>query len=343
MPVDLRTVMQMERQLTKAASTPAGVTNLPVHFSTAERLPLFDRLFIYQRERFPLLAHAPLIFAFSFSAVSYSSLLRGQGVLPDFLAVAVAFLSSLIFFLQLRIADEFKDYEEDSRYRPYRPVPRGVVKLRELGIIGLLGAILQVSLAIWLKPALVILLLAAWAYLALMSVEFFARDWLKARPFTYLWTHMLIMPLVDLYATSCDWLVKGENQPRGLVWFLAASFSNGVVIEIGRKIRAPHDEEAGVQTYTALWGRRRAVASWIVALAVTALFALLAAREINYLLPVYIILESLFIVASIVSLRFIIRPASLPAKAFEMLSAIWTLAMYLILGAAPLFRNQHGI
>ena len=34
--------------------------------------------------------------------------------------------------LQLRLADEFKDFEEDSRYRPYRPVPRGLVSLRDL-------------------------------------------------------------------------------------------------------------------------------------------------------------------------------------------------------------------
>jgi 4-hydroxybenzoate polyprenyltransferase len=34
--------------------------------------------------------------------------------------------------------------------------------------------------------------------------------------------------------------------PAGLFWFLAASFCNGVVIEIGRKIRAPAQEEEGV-------------------------------------------------------------------------------------------------
>lgn len=335
--------MQMERQLTKTPNTPADVTNLPVLFSSAGGEGLFKRLFVYQKERFPVLAHAPLIFAFSFSAVSYSALLRGHAVLPDLIAVTVAFLSSFIFFLQLRIADEFKDYEEDSLYRPYRPVPRGLIKLRELGFIGLIGAILQISLAIWLKPALVVLLALAWLYLALMSFEFFARDWLKARPFTYMWTHMLIMPLVDLYATSCDWLVKGESQPRGLVWFLAASFSNGVVIEIGRKIRAPHDEEAGVQTYTAMWGRRRAVTAWLVALVVTASFALLAAREINCVLPVYIMLAALLIAASIISRQFIAHPVSPQAKAFEAVSGIWTLVMYLSLGAAPLFINQHGI
>lgn len=329
--------MQLERQL-KAAKSPADVTSLPVHFSFSKRL------LIYQKERFPLVAHAPLVFAFSFSAVSYSSLLRGQRVLPDFISIAAAFLSSLIFFAQLRIADEFKDQEEDRRYRPYRPVPRGLISLGELGLIGLAGAIIQMVIAVWLRPALAVLLLAAWFYLALMSVEFFARDWLKARPFTYLWTHMLILPVVDLYATSCDWLVSEESRPQGLLWFLAASFFNGIVIEIGRKIRAPRDEEEGVQTYTALWGRNRAVVAWLGAMVATALFALLAASRIDFTLPVCVALAALVIAASIVSLQFIARPVTERAKAFEAMSGAWTLVLYLSLGAGPLiFRNQQGI
>ena len=44
--------------------------------------------------------------------------------------------TSPVFFLQLRIADEFKDFAEDSRFRPYRPVPRGLVTLTELGWVG---------------------------------------------------------------------------------------------------------------------------------------------------------------------------------------------------------------
>ena len=128
-----------------------------------------NRWWSYQRERFPLFAHAPLVAAFSFSAISYSSLLRGEKSWPDPKAAIVAFITALLFFLQLRIADEFKDFEEDSRYRPYRPVPRGLVKLRELGFIGLLSALTQLVLALWLQPALAILLLLPWAYLALMS------------------------------------------------------------------------------------------------------------------------------------------------------------------------------
>ncbi len=218
-----------------------------------------NRWWIYQRERFPLLGHTPLVAAFSFSAVAYSSLLRGEAALPLLTTWLVAFLTSLAFFLQLRIADEFKDFDEDSRFRPYRPVPRGLVTLRELGGIGALLALVQLTLAIWLHQPLVIVLVGTWVYLALMSHEFFMRDWLKARPITYLWTHMLIMPLIDLYATACDWSVAyGEVSlaavPDGLYWFLIVSFCNGIVIEIGRKIRAPQDEEEGVETYSVLWG-----------------------------------------------------------------------------------------
>ena len=217
-----------------------------------------SRWWIYQRERFPLLTQGPVIAAFSFSAVSFSALLGHRAGPPPAGAVMVAFVTSFVFFLQLRIADEFKDADDDARYRPYRPVPRGLVRLPELAAVAVGGALLQLLLALWLDRKLVGLLIVVWLYLGLMSQEFFMSDWLKAHPFTYMWTHMLIIPLIDLYTSACDWLVKGAALPHGLHWFLAASYCNGMVVEIGRKIRAPEDEERGVETYTAVWGRSTA-------------------------------------------------------------------------------------
>src|SRR5690606_961135 len=69
------------------------------------------RWWIYQRERFPLLAHGPLIAAFSACAVSYSSLLRNSPT-PEAPMFLTAFVVCLLMFLQLRIADEFKDAED---------------------------------------------------------------------------------------------------------------------------------------------------------------------------------------------------------------------------------------
>ncbi|MGJ8657411.1 MAG: UbiA family prenyltransferase [Akkermansiaceae bacterium] len=287
------------------------------------------RWWTYQKERFPIFQHGLLVLAFSSSAVAYSSMLCG--VAPEWRSFLVAFVTVLIFFLQLRIADEFKDAEEDAKYRPYRAVPRGLVSLKELGIVFAVGMALQLGLTIWLDFRLLILLLVTWGYLALMSVEFFARDWLKSRHITYLWTHMLIMPLVDLFATACLWLPI-DASPHGLIYFLIASFFNGIVIEIGRKLRQPEKEQEGVPTYSKLWGLRKASWVWLGCVITTAAFAVIAAVQINFVVPVISILSPLLLWAAWTSYRH----SENSSKRFELIAGLWTLALYLSLGLIPL-------
>jgi 4-hydroxybenzoate polyprenyltransferase len=289
----------------------------------------FSKWWTYQKERFPVFAHGPLVAAFSASALAYSAALTKRWEISPWSWV-VAFVVCLLFFLQLRIADEFKDVEEDRKFRPYRPVPRGLVKLRELGALFAIGAIIQLALAWWHYPPLITVLVVAWVYLGLMSVEFFARDWLKARPITYMWTHMFIMPLVDLFATACQWMPAGGEPGPGLVWFLGASYANGLVIEIGRKIRRPEDEEAGVETYSVLWGRQRALIVWWACALVVVVFAVMAARAIGFGVPIAITLGAGWLV-----LLAAARPmwtASVSGKRIESLAGLWTLLLYLSLG-----------
>jgi 4-hydroxybenzoate polyprenyltransferase len=318
------------------------VTTRPTTTANQRPAPL-ARWWIYQRERFPVFAHGPLIAAFSSSAVAFSFLLRGGQGLPAAPSFLVAFCSSFLFFLQLRIADEFKDHEEDARYRPYRPVPRGLVSLNELRVLGLGAAAVQAALALWLQPALLFLLVVAWLYLALMSCEFFARDWLKARPFTYMWTHMLIMPLIDGYATACEWLPTNGAPPHGLEPFLLVSFFNGIVLEIGRKTRAPQDEETSVETYSALWGYSKAATAWLMALVVTALVAWWCAAQIHFEQVVAVVLGTLLFMAFLVGILFMRQPQKKVAQLIEVTSAIWTLLMYLFLGTIPLLLHLRNM
>jgi 4-hydroxybenzoate polyprenyltransferase len=294
------------------------------------------RWWVYQQERFPVLAHGLLIAAFSASAVSFSCLLHGGHQPPQAASYLVAFVSSFLLFLQLRIADEFKDFEEDSRYRPYRPVPRGLVTLRELAVIGLVAAVVQMGLALWLAPGLALLLALTWFYLALMTREFFVREWICARPITYLWTHMLILPLADFYATACDWFPAAAGPPAGLSWFIALSFFNGVALELGRKIRAPGDEEEGVRTYSYLWGRKTAALAWLATLAVTAACAILASAKISFIAPVATLLIVLLVGAAALVYRYLSEPVTRRAKMIEHFSGGWTLVLYLMLGVIPL-------
>ena len=102
------------------------------------------RWIVYQRERFPVLAHGALIAAFSIGAVCFSAQLRaardGAAFSVRAGSLVVAFVSCLLFFFQLRVADEFKDFDDDLRCRPYRPVPRGLVTLRELSVVAAAAA-----------------------------------------------------------------------------------------------------------------------------------------------------------------------------------------------------------
>jgi hypothetical protein len=299
-----------------------------------------NRWWTYQRERFPLVAHGPLIAAFSASAVSYSALLRG-GARPAAVSFVVAFTVSLGSFLLLRIADEFKDAEEDARFRPYRPVPRGLVKLRELAWLGAGVAAGQLVLAARIGWPVAGLLAVTWVYFGLMTREFFVRAWLKARPVAYLFSHMLIMPLVDWFATGCDWVHAGGRMPPGLGWFLAASFCNGIVIELGRKIRAPAQEEAGVETYSFLWGRPVAVAAWFAAMTATLACALGAAQRIAFTAPVATVLGTLLLGGGVLGAMFLRAAGAKSAKGIEVFSGVWTLALYLMLGVVPLSLNAR--
>jgi 4-hydroxybenzoate polyprenyltransferase len=320
---------------------------MPEPHSPSDRAPgtrpaLLHRWWVYQRERFPLLGHGLPVAAFSFSAVCFSRLLAGATEWPRRDATAVAFLTAFLFFLQLRIADEFKDFEDDARYRPYRPVPRGLITLRELARVWVCTAVLQLALALWLAPSLALLLASVWLYLVLMSKEFFAAAWLKRRAVVYTLSHMVIVPLIDFYATACDWWPAQGSPPPGLLWFVVVSYFNGLVIEIGRKIRAPADEEEGVTTYSAAWGPRTAVGVWLAVMTTTAICAVGALAVIDFAVPGAVGLGTLLAVAVVLAARFLHALAPRGGKRIELFSGLWTIGLYLGIGVIPLAWRVHG-
>ncbi|WP_199333529.1 UbiA family prenyltransferase [Oculatella sp. FACHB-28] len=312
-----------------------------------ERLQnILGRWWTYLQERFPLVKNGLLIACFSFSAVSYSALLRGpiegRTSLQTFGAACIAFLITFLFFLQLRIADEFKDYADDFRYRPYRAVPRGLVSLKELGIVGISSAFIQLGLILALSPFLAPLLLLVWGYLGLMTKEFFVPAWLKGHPVVYMLSHMVIMPLIALSATACDWLSAGVAPSQGVVWFSVVSYLIGLVLEIGRKIRAPKDEERGVETYSALWGRQNAVRAWLGAIWLTTLASLLAALYIRFAPLFTIVLLLLLTAAVFVAWRFWYHPVRQWATRIDLVSGVWALTIYLCLGIVPVLLREFA-
>jgi 4-hydroxybenzoate polyprenyltransferase len=295
-----------------------------------------NRWLVYARERFPLAQNGVLIAAFSASAIAFSALVRGAGHIPAWYLIAAGFASSFLMFALLRIADEFKDAADDARWRPYRPVPRGLVTLRQLAFAGAICMGLQLAIALAVNVRLVPELLLVWAWFALMSKEFFAREWLRAHPLVYIGSHMVIVPLIDWYVSSFDWLIAGVPAPPALAWFLAVTFVNGLVVEVGRKMRAPRDEEPGVETYTALWGRAGATAVWIGAIACNVVLATIAAAHVGFARVDLIVFGILALVAAACGVAFLRSRRAGGGRRIEQMSGAWTVGSYLFLGIVPL-------
>lgn len=300
------------------------------------QVSLFKRLLIYQKERFPLLVHIPLIAAFSFSVIGYSRACReveGFISIRDYLFCV---LTNICIFFMLRVADEHKDKDDDAMYRKYLPVPRGLISLKELRVIGWLLFGVSLTINVGMYPVLLPIYAFVMLYLTLMRYEFFIAAWLKKRQIWYIATHMMIIPLADVYASSYDWRLSGTVAPVGLLYFFGVSFLNGIILEVGRKLRVQETEEPGVLSYTRLWGIKGAGFIWMALLIMNFLLAFVAANEIDAPQGVLLSLSVLFMVALIPAVLFLLKPHKQLTKLIEIISLVWALGMYILLGITPL-------
>lgn len=298
-----------------------------------------NRWYRYQAERFPLLKTGLLVAIFCLSILLYSGMQTDGPALPGLLPVLGAMISTLLMFFQLRVADEIKDFDVDLQFRPERPVPRGLVTLRELGTLAFIAAGVQFAIAIAIDVGLVPVLAVVWTYMWLMRREFFVPGWLQRRPVVYMLSHMLIMPLIGLYVSAFDWRCLCNELPAGLGWPLAMSFFIGLVLEIGRKTKTVAGERAGVDTYSALWGATVSAGAWVACVLTAAVLYLVAvtyvADDLYGAVPALIALALAITAAA----PFLVRGAALAQRferTIEAASGFVTLSLYAGLGPLQL-------
>jgi 4-hydroxybenzoate polyprenyltransferase len=296
---------------------------------------LIARLIPYQRERFPVIGVGLTIAAFTFSSAAFSRLARGEAGFIPLSIFAAGTATALVCFFILRVLDEHKDADQDQRFRPELPVPRGLVTLRELRVIGGTAVAVVVVWNAIVAPVMLAPLAAIAVWATLMTHEFFVRDWLRRHAAAYLVTHMAIMPFIDFYTTGLDWWVAGRTPPDGLILFLAVTFFNGLVVEIGRKVRAPGDEREGVDTYTHAWGLRAAPIVWLVMLVASTLTAFAALGHVSASPALAIALAAVALVCVAPGVAFLASPETRWARRLELAGQLWPLATYLTLGLVP--------
>ena len=313
---------------------------------------------IYLNERFPLGKNSFFVLIFTLSGYIYTSLLYNSKIMYLFTngvkigifqyKIIALFIIVFMFFLQLRITDEFKDYEEDLKYRAYRPVQRGIISLKTLGKIGIATVIIQIMLAHVIDPEIIYFMIFVWIYMFLMAKEFFIKKWLTKRILIYALSHVVIMVFITLVIVEATQYIVPKNIfdvfilqryrhniDFALIPLFTLNYLNGIVLEIGRKTRRTDEEEHGVQTYSKLWGRKKAVIVLSLLFIIEYFFVILG---LAHTYEKYFFFGRLtLLVILIVSIYFMIKflKKDLSGKVVETVSGLWIIFSSMSLGLLP--------
>lgn len=277
--------------------------------------PLAARLWTFQSERAPL--YGVLIMAFATLGVVYNF---SDQPLRNYLA-AVAIVS--LYLIQIRTADEKKDFEHDNKYHPNRPVQRGVVSLAELAIINKISIIGQLALyASFLDARILLLGLLSQGYAFLTKKEFFVREWIRQHFFIYYFTHYIQLVIL-FYAMTTIMMPEGESY-----WAFVIFFMLGVIAtEIGRKMFAEEDDTID-DTYSAQLGHTgSAIALSTIASAIVAtIYYFISAHSGQYIALLAPGAAAVYVY--ITSYRYVRKPNRKQANAVEKsASALYVIAM----------------
>ena len=315
---------------------------------------------IYLNERFPLGKNSFFVLIFTLSGYIYTSLLYNSKIMYLFTngikirilqyKIIALFIIIFMFFFQLRITDEFKDYEEDLKYRAYRPVQRGIISLKTLGKIGIATVIIQIMLAHVIDPEIIYFMIFVWIYMFLMAKEFFIKKWLTKRILIYALSHVVIMVFITLVIVEATQYIVPKNIfdvfilqryrhniDFALIPLFALNYLNGIVLEIGRKTRRADEEEHGVQTYSKLWGRKKAVVVLSLLFVIEYFLVILG---LAYTYKEYFFFGGLtLLVILVVSIYFMVKflKKDLSGKIVETVSGLWIIFSSVSLGLLPHF------
>ena len=187
---------------------------------------------LFMKERVPLPAYGLLAGGL---AASGGAMPGAVWSIPSFLA---SFAGLLLFFVVLRLMDEYKDVEKDRVANPGRPLPRGVLALDRVRLAILYGMAGMLAYGVFMAalfgvPAGLMYLVVA-GYLWLMFREFYAGDWLARRPVCYALSHQLILiPCCLFVALVADPALLGRPEP----WYFALAVPGAFFsYEICRKL-----------------------------------------------------------------------------------------------------------
>ena len=217
---------------------------------------LLKRFNIYQKERFQI---AILIFTTISVVLSSAAVVLKPGdiISKHWIEIIIGLITSLLFMFHIRVLDEYKDYDFDSRYHKNRPVQRGIISLKELLSLNIIGLIILFSINIITSIKATIFLLFAFGYTLIAGKEFFIRNWIRKRFFLYNFVNLLQLLFLQFYLYSIIEPDFSFSNPILSMHFVFVLFNVGL-LEFARKLKTKSEENEAQDTYSAKLGIKKA-------------------------------------------------------------------------------------
>lgn len=220
---------------------------------------MLKRLAIYLKEMYPP-HHALASFLMGLIYIMALSLIDNVAINWKNPHLYTSAFSVMLMALIIRVMDEFKDYEDDLRNFPNRPLPSGRVKKEDLKVLQTFNFLFCILANMYNKFAIIgisicllySLLMYKWFFIEKTMRKSLPLAFLSHHPVTYLYFIYLFLVWLSTNGIETDKITFTSaliGLPIGL------TLANW---EVSRKIKMPEDENA-YTTYSKIWGPKVAV------------------------------------------------------------------------------------
>lgn len=288
---------------------------------------MMKRLWIYLSEMYPLTSWlGTSLMGFMVLTLAWR---LSEG--PSFAWHTLSAALCLCFFsLLIRVMDEFKDFEDDKKNYPNRPLPSGRVEKSDLVVLGWTCVGVSLVLSLWDRGVL-LMALAVLGFSFLMLKWFFVEAPIRRSLPLALLTHHPIVLLHFGYVLAAH-QASGQPLTAPQMWSILPLVAMMTNWEFCRKIRAPKDETA-YTTYSKIWGPRRATAVALVLQVVVLATALnlLSQMKLALAWEVVFAMGYLFLMTPVLNF-FGTLATQRPLKFWAEQQVLWTVLFLLIAG-----------
>jgi 4-hydroxybenzoate polyprenyltransferase len=286
-----------------------------------------SRWSIYLKERFPLIPNLLVALGITHSARIIAELKTGASF--SGINTVLAVTGGMLFLAQIRLMDEYKDFEKDKIAHPDRPLPRGLFQHHEFGSwifrFNICMIVLSFLIAWLLNPVSGVLFGLGTLYLGLMFKEFYLGEWLAKRPLLYAISHQLIIFPMGAFVYSCYHPEILSND--SVFWFCLLLLGAFFGFEVGRKLNP--DAHPILKTYLSQYGKNKTVVMLLMLLAL--------ATHAGTRLGAEVLLGPIYVLTILASSLIWWAP-----EKFKIVEGIVTLYLLLAIWAIPMVRLFGG-